>query len=96
MANSMQNIRKLVKDGFVIRKPTNIHSRSHVRQIKEAKKKWRHYGYVKLKGTTEARLPTKILWMRTMSVLKCLLSWLACVVLYKNSCLKYHKCMGHK
>ena len=76
MANSKQNIRKLVKDGFFIRKPTNIHSRSHARQMKEAKKKWCHYGYVKLKGTMEARLPTKILWMRTMSVLKCLLSWL--------------------
>ena len=28
MANSRQNIRKLVKDGFVIRKPQKIHSRA--------------------------------------------------------------------
>jgi ribosomal protein L19E len=30
MANSRQNIRKLVKDGYVIRKPITIHSRSRV------------------------------------------------------------------
>jgi ribosomal protein L19E len=32
MANSRQNIRKLVKDGFVIRKPTKIHSRARTRK----------------------------------------------------------------
>ncbi|KAK9937609.1 hypothetical protein M0R45_014387 [Rubus argutus] len=45
MANSRQNIRKLVKDGFIIRKPSS----------------------------REARLPTKILWMRRMRVLRRLL-----------------------
>ena len=40
-----QNIRKLVKDGFVIRKPTKIHSRSRARRMKEAKRKGRHSGY---------------------------------------------------
>lgn len=33
MANSRQNIRKLVKDGFVIRKPTKIHSRARTRKV---------------------------------------------------------------
>ncbi|KAL5988086.1 60S ribosomal protein L19B [Asimina triloba] len=32
----------------------------------EAKRKGRHSGYGKRKGTREARLPTKILWMRRM------------------------------
>ncbi|KAG2405049.1 60S ribosomal protein [Vigna angularis] len=115
MANSRQNIRKLVKDGFIIRKPTKIHSRSRARRMKEAKRKGRHSGYVlnvpnfvgiydiswnccdimkyftglfpiltnnvgsplmvhrKRKGTREARLPTKILWMRRMRVLRRLL-----------------------
>ncbi|GAB4851332.1 60S ribosomal protein L19A [Ancistrocladus abbreviatus] len=73
MANSRQNIRKLVKDGFVIRKPTKIHSRSRARRMKEAKRKGRHSGYGKRKGTREARLPTKILWMRRMRVLRRLL-----------------------
>ncbi|KAF2325131.1 hypothetical protein GH714_022976 [Hevea brasiliensis] len=68
-----QNIRKLVKDGFIIRKPTKIHSRSRARRMKEAKRKGRHSGYGKRKGTREARLPTKILWMRRMRVLRRLL-----------------------
>ncbi|KAH0663645.1 hypothetical protein KY285_028633 [Solanum tuberosum] len=73
MANSRQNIRKLVKDGFIIRKPTKIHSRSRARRMKEAKTKGRHSGYGKRKGTREARLPTKVLWMRRMRVLRRLL-----------------------
>lgn len=40
-----QNIRKLIKDGFIIRKPTKIHSRSRARRMKEAKRKGRHAGY---------------------------------------------------
>lgn len=40
-----QNIRKLVKDGFIIRKPTKIHSRSRARRALEAKRKGRHSGY---------------------------------------------------
>ncbi|KAF5752178.1 hypothetical protein HS088_TW01G00085 [Tripterygium wilfordii] len=68
-----QNIRKLVKDGFIIKKPTKIHSRSRARRMKEAKRKGRHSGYGKRKGTREARLPTKILWMRRMRVLRRLL-----------------------
>ncbi|PIA61279.1 hypothetical protein AQUCO_00300664v1 [Aquilegia coerulea] len=73
MANSRQNIRKLVKDGFIIRKPANIHSRARARRMKEAKRKGRHSGYGKRKGTREARLPTKVLWMRRMRVLRRLL-----------------------
>jgi large subunit ribosomal protein L19e len=73
MANSRQNIRKLIKDGFVIRKPTKIHSRSRARMSAEAKAKGRHTGYGKRRGTREARLPTKVLWMRRMRVLRRLL-----------------------
>ena len=47
MANDRQNIRKLVNDDFVIRKPTKIHSQSHARRMKEAKRKGHHYGYIK-------------------------------------------------
>jgi len=70
MANSRQNIRKLVKDGFVIRKPENIHSRSRARLSAAAKAKGRHTGYGKRRGTREARLPTSLLWMRRMRVLR--------------------------
>lgn len=39
-----QNIRKLVKDGFVIKKPQVIHSRARARAAQEAKVKGRHTG----------------------------------------------------
>lgn len=42
---SGQNIRKLVKDGFIIKKPMKIHSRSRARRAHEAKQKGRHSGY---------------------------------------------------
>ena len=43
-ANSRQNIRKLVKDGLIIRKPTVIHSKSRVRRAMAARRKGRHSG----------------------------------------------------
>ena len=73
LANSRQNIRKLVKDGFIIRKPTQIHSRARARLHAEAKRKGRHTGRGKRFGTREARMPTKILWIRRTRVLRRLL-----------------------
>jgi len=73
MANSRQNIRKLVKDGFVIRKPAKMHSRARANKWNEAKKKGRHTGIGKRRGTRNARLPTKVLWIRRMRVLRRLL-----------------------
>lgn len=40
-----QNMRKLIKDGFVIKKPTKIHSRARACLAAEAKSKGRHSGY---------------------------------------------------
>ncbi|KAI5073648.1 hypothetical protein GOP47_0011661 [Adiantum capillus-veneris] len=74
MVNSRQNIKKLVKDGFVIRKPTKIHSRAREKHALEAKRKDRHSGYGKRRGITrEARLPSKVLWLRQMQVIRRLL-----------------------
>ena len=73
MANSRQNIRKLIKDGFVIRKPEKIHSRARVRARAEQKKKGRHMGRGKRRGTRNARMPFKIIWIRRMRVLRRLL-----------------------
>ena len=41
-------MRKLIKDGLVIRKPTKIHSRARARLSAEAKAKGRHTGYGEL------------------------------------------------
>jgi len=73
MANSRQNVRKLIKDGFIIRKPQAIHSRARVRRNLAAKRLGRHTGPGKRKGTREARLPTKVIWIRRMRVLRRLL-----------------------
>lgn len=68
-----QNVRKLVKDGLIIKKPQIIHSRARVRKADEARKKGRHSGYGKRKGTANARMPEKVIWMRRMRVLRRLL-----------------------
>ena len=72
-ANSRQNIRKLIKDGLVIKKPVAVHSRSRVRENTEARRKGRHTGPGKRKGTKDARMPQKTLWMQRMRVLRRLL-----------------------
>ncbi|KDQ20416.1 hypothetical protein BOTBODRAFT_26421 [Botryobasidium botryosum FD-172 SS1] len=72
-ANSRAHIKKLIKDGRVIVKPTIVHSRSRTRDLLAAKRKGRHTGPGKRKGTAEARMPTKVLWMRRQRVLRRLL-----------------------
>ncbi|KAJ1971244.1 60S ribosomal protein L19B [Dimargaris cristalligena] len=72
-ANSRQHIRKMIKDGLIFRKPQTIHSRYRVREYQAAKRKGRHTGLGKRQGTSEARMPTKILWMRRQRVLRRLL-----------------------
>jgi large subunit ribosomal protein L19e len=72
-ANSRQNIRKLVSDGLIIRKPVAVHSRARTRKNAEARRKGRHSGFGKRKGTANARMPEKILWIRRLRVLRRLL-----------------------
>lgn len=55
-----QNIRKLVSDGLIIRKPVAVHSRARTRKNAEARRKGRHRGYGKRKGTANARMPEKV------------------------------------
>jgi large subunit ribosomal protein L19e len=66
-------VRKLVKDGLVIRKPVKIHSRARQRLHLAAKAKGRHTGLGKRRGTAESRMPTEVLWLRRMRVLRRLL-----------------------
>ncbi|KAF7306306.1 Ribosomal protein L19 [Mycena indigotica] len=72
-ANSRTHIKKLLKDGDIIVKPTTVHSRARTRALLAAKRKGRHTGPGKRKGTAEARMPTKVLWMRRQRVLRRLL-----------------------
>ena len=50
-----------------------MHSRSRCKRVHEAKRKGRHQGMGKRRGTRNARMPTKILWMRRQRVLRRLL-----------------------
>merc|ERR1712038_1838689 len=72
-ANSRQNVRKLVKDGLIIKKPQVVHSRARTRANLEAKRKGRHKGFGKRHGTANARMPEKVIWMTRMRVLRRLL-----------------------
>ncbi|KAL6474928.1 hypothetical protein MHYP_G00159680 [Metynnis hypsauchen] len=72
-ANSRQQIRKLVKDGLIIKKPVTVHSRARCRKNTMARRKGRHMGVGKRKGTANARMPEKLCWMRRMRILRRLL-----------------------
>merc|ERR1711993_187038 len=62
-----------IKDGLVIKKPVAVHSRSRVRKNDEARRKGRHTGFGKRKGTKDARTSQKGLWIARMRVLRRLL-----------------------
>jgi large subunit ribosomal protein L19e len=50
-----------------------MHSRSRCKRMHEAKRKGRHSGHGKRKGTANARMPVKVQWMRRQRVLRRLL-----------------------
>ncbi|KAL9104714.1 MAG: hypothetical protein Q9163_000392 [Psora crenata] len=72
-ANSRQTIRKLVSDGLIIRKQVTMHSRARARELTAARRDGRHRGFGKRKGTADARMPSQVLWMRRLRVLRRLL-----------------------
>ena len=73
LANSRRNVARLHRDGLIIKKPAVVHSRARVALRNEAKRKGRHTGTGKRRGTANARLPFKVLWMRRIRVLRRLL-----------------------
>merc|ERR1712219_93176 len=73
-ANSRQTIRKLVADGLIIQKPVTMHSRSRARELTAARRIGRHRGFGKRKGTKDARMPSQVVWMRRLRVLRRLLA----------------------
>jgi large subunit ribosomal protein L19e len=73
MANSRKNVRKLIKDGFILRKPPIMHSRDRARKTAERKAKGRSSGPGKRRGTRNARTPSKLVWIRRIRVLRRLL-----------------------
>lgn len=73
MANTRTAVRKLIRDGFIIKKPQKIHSRFRARQRAIEKKKGRHLGHGSRKGTRNARCSTKMLWIKRQRAMRRLL-----------------------
>ena len=68
-----KNIRKLAKDGLIMRRQVHIHSRSRTKAWHAAKRRGRHNGQGRRKGATNARMPAQLVWMRRSRVLRRLL-----------------------
>jgi large subunit ribosomal protein L19e len=73
LANSRKNIRKLAKDGLIMRRQVQIHSRSRAKAHQAAVRKGRHNGPGCRKGARNARMPSELIWMRRTRVLRRLL-----------------------
>jgi large subunit ribosomal protein L19e len=69
-ANSRRSIRKLIKEGYIIRKPEKANTRARWRRTQEAKAMGRHEGRGMRVGTREARMPSKDVWMRRLRILR--------------------------
>lgn len=73
LANSRKNVRKLYKDGIIVKRQVSMHSRSRVQRHEAEKRKGRHQGTGHRKGAAQARMPTKVLAVRRTRVLRRLL-----------------------
>lgn len=73
LANSRKAVSKLIKGSFIIKKKVEMHSRQRARQRKEEVLKGRHTGFGKRRGCREARMPTKVIWIRRQRTLRRLL-----------------------
>lgn len=69
-ANSRAAVRKLKKNNVITKKTCAVHSR-HRKHVRDAAlKKGRHQGAGKRRGTANARLPTKVVWIRRTRILR--------------------------
>ena len=73
LANSRSHIKKLVRDGWILKKNVVVHSRHRTNIRAAEKRKGRHMGTGKRRGAKNARMPQKVLWMRRQRVLRRLL-----------------------
>jgi large subunit ribosomal protein L19e len=70
MANSRQQIRKLISDAIIYRRPVGMHSQAQHRKRILAKREGRHRGFGKRRGTKNARLNSKWQWIRRIRALR--------------------------
>ena len=70
MANSRQQIRKLVSDGIIVRRPVDMHSQARHQKRIAAKRLGRHRGFGKRRGGRNARCNSKWMWIRRIRVIR--------------------------
>jgi large subunit ribosomal protein L19e len=73
VASSRTHIRKLIKDGYLMKRNVVVHSRFRTLRKLAEKRKGRHSGTGKRRGCKDARMPQKILWIRRQRILRRLL-----------------------
>merc|ERR1712119_124697 len=73
LAKSRRSIKKLCKDGYIVKRVIATHSRSKARAWDAAKRLGRHMGIGKRQGCKNARMPQKLFWIRRQRALKRLL-----------------------
>jgi len=73
MANTRVMVRKLIRDGFIIKKPKKVHSRFRARRRAVEKKRGRHLGMGSRSGPADVRCNAKLLWMKRQRAMRRLL-----------------------
>merc|ERR1712066_1003249 len=73
LAKSRRSIKKFIKDGYIVKKYVQTHSRAKARAWNAAKRLGRHTGIGKRQGSKNARMPIKLFWIRRQRALRRLL-----------------------
>ena len=69
-AATKDDVRKLIEDGVIKRKPVKGISRARIKQRKLQRKKGRRRGHGSRKGRKGARMPSKELWMARIRAIR--------------------------
>lgn len=72
-AKSREQIRTLIAENLIIKKPDNINSRGRARARREAKMKGRHMGLGKRVGTKNARCSERTIWIKKIRAMRAVL-----------------------
>ncbi len=64
LAKTREDVRKLIDDKVIIKKLDKFNSKAKARKRVADKKKGRHMGLGKRKGTRNARMPDRLIWIK--------------------------------